>query len=89
MLLAEVASPGVLLGVLLPVVGCTAALVEGVGVTRRAQDPAVLAVMPPVLQHVQAAQVVPSCKALAAQQQPPRHSLVPQSKSLLQGSPGE
>lgn len=88
-LLAEAASPGVLLGVLLPEAACTAALGEGLGVTRRAQDPAELAVMPAVLQHAQAAQVPPSCNALAAQQQPPRHSLVPQSKSELQDSPGE
>ena len=81
-LLAVAASPGVLLGVLLPVVDCAAALGVELGVTNRAQDPAVLAVMPPLLQHAQAAQVAPSCNALAAQQQPPWHRLVPQSKSL-------
>lgn len=88
-LLAEGGSPGELLGVLLPEVGCTAELGDGLGVTKRAQDPAVLAVTPPVLQHVQDAQDDPSCTALAAQQQPPRHRFVPQSNALLQDSPGE
>jgi hypothetical protein len=83
LVLLDEGCPGVLLGVML------AALEVGEGLTRRAQEPAVLAVTPPVLQHVQAVQVDPSCKVLKAQQQPPKHSFVPQSKSELQGSPGE
>jgi len=68
--------------------GCPGVLL-GEAVTTAAHTPAVEDVVPPVLQHVQAVQVDPSCKALKAQQQPPKHSFVPQSKSVLQGSPGE
>ena len=52
------------------------------------QEPAVAAEVEALAQHVQAVQ--PSvCTAELAQQQPPRHRLVPQSAAEAQASPGE
>jgi hypothetical protein len=52
------------------------------------QEPAVLRDTPELPQQAQAGQPGVS-RALAEQQQLPRHRLVPQSKGLEQGSPGE
>ena len=60
---------------------------EGVGVAREAHVPAVAAVVPPADQHAHAAQPGVST-AEAAQQQPPRHRLVPHAKLPPQASPG-
>ena len=52
------------------------------------QAPAVAAVVEALAQHAQEAQPR-VCSAGAAQQQPPRHRLVPQSAGEAQASPGE
>lgn len=72
----------------LPLQGrATVALEGGIG-AGAAHVPAVAAVVDALAQHRQ--EVQPTvCKADAAQQQPPRQVLVPQSKAEAQGSPGE
>jgi hypothetical protein len=61
---------------------------KGSGAAEDAHAPAVAAVVDALAQHWHAAQPT-VCTAGAAQQQPPRHTLVPQSAADAQGSPGE